>query len=594
MTSPKLRKLLGKKDYERYLIEQNEKYEDELRLESARDDLIRQLSGPKRKMTEYIAGQHNFSSKKSYKDIQLKPTRSKITRELYELWYTIYQIFEANNLEYWGSGGTFLGAIRHKGIIPWDDDLDVCVPDEEAFKKLKSQFKKCGLAVTKMFFGYKIFSDKLPRVKPAANDGQPYGFPNCDIFLMKLVKGKTPHYRLKGSVAYSNWPDEKYYLKELYPLKKYTFGPPGSFMHGPNKAKQYLDRMFGNNWNKIAYKEYDHEAQEWLENRIVQLTDNDRVPAQPMPKYKKRRCVSSNKSRSKKRRSKSRTQRRSKSRTQRRSKSRTQRRSKKKTKKKSSKRISKKLDYKKIQLKTTKPKLIKDLYNLWYLMNQILEKNDIEYWGSGGTFLGAIRHQGQIPWDDDLDICVPDENKFKKLKKVFAKCDLRVSKTFFGYKVFHKNARMVEPTYSDDGERFGVPNCDIFLMKLVGTKKNFSKKSQISGKTKKPYYMLKRKMAIDMWPNEKYYLDELYPLVKYPFGDSYMLGPNKAKEYLDRMFGSNWNDVAYREAHAETGELGADEMDEDGYAKQSELVNLTDNDRVPAQPIPKFVKKRCV
>ena len=64
-------------------------------------------------------------------------TKSEIQQRELNILSVVYQFCQENNLRMFLSGGTLLGAIRHHGFIPWDDDIDICMPrpDYETFMK---------------------------------------------------------------------------------------------------------------------------------------------------------------------------------------------------------------------------------------------------------------------------------------------------------------------------------------------------------------------------------------------------------------------------------------------------------------------------
>ena len=78
---------------------------------------------------------------KNYCDIQQFPVAKGDMRALQRadtlLLAIVDEILRKNGFTYWIDAGTCLGAVRHKGFIPWDDDMDICMMRDEYEEALK-------------------------------------------------------------------------------------------------------------------------------------------------------------------------------------------------------------------------------------------------------------------------------------------------------------------------------------------------------------------------------------------------------------------------------------------------------------------------
>lgn len=108
-------------------------------------------------------------------------------------------------------------------------------------------------------------------------------------------------------------------------------------------------------------------------------------------------------------------------------------------------------------------------------VDRVCKENNIEYFLVAGTLLGAVRHKGFIPWDDDIDICMPikDYKKFCKIaphklkKEYFLQCSNTDFTEMWFAKVRKNNTTCIESGEEKKRKHQGVW-IDIFP--LIGVK----------------------------------------------------------------------------------------------------------------------------
>jgi phosphorylcholine metabolism protein LicD len=182
----------------------------------------------------------------SLRNTCIKNTDQDMVTRIYVLLEYLDVLFKMNGVEYIITSGTLLGAVRHHGMIPWDDDADIII------------LNKTPKEITDLINKYTNVSNIIAREHITGNivlcEFKGY-LGLVDIFFKNKVKD-TYTYAFPYNIKY---PKEWFYKDEIYPIKEYTFGKLK--LKGPNNPNNFLNRVYPEwktkivKWNHKCKKE---------------------------------------------------------------------------------------------------------------------------------------------------------------------------------------------------------------------------------------------------------------------------------------------------------------------------------------------------
>jgi len=171
---------------------------------------------------------------------------------LYKIAKVLTDKMTENKIEYFIDGGSLLGAVRHKDIIPHDDDIDLGVIDEEFDKLVLLLDELDGYDIEVDGNIYDLIVENQNHIlkfyvkSESINTNNIYnGYPCVDVFKWTVEDDKI---QLQPKEMRDLYKECYYNINKFYPLQKYKLGCLELF--GCNEPNDYLSRYYGNDYMK--------------------------------------------------------------------------------------------------------------------------------------------------------------------------------------------------------------------------------------------------------------------------------------------------------------------------------------------------------